>query len=112
VDRLYLAIAALVGGLIAALLGWMESNESFNPRKFGGSAVRALLAGAIFAAGYEYSSSVGALDLFYAFLGGAGVDVIGNRIAGKFGNGGFPISLGTNKVSNAGEQTDTAGKEN
>jgi hypothetical protein len=29
-----------------------------------------------------------------AFLGGAGVDVIGNRIAGKAGNGSFPIPSG------------------
>jgi hypothetical protein len=31
------------------------------------------------------------LDLLYAFLGSAGVDVIGNRIAGKLGNGSFPL---------------------
>jgi hypothetical protein len=34
------------------------------------------------------------MDLFYAFLGGAGVDVIGNRIAGKVGSGSFPLSSG------------------
>jgi len=32
------------------------------------------------------------LDLFYAFLGGAGVDAIGNRIAAKLGDGSFPLS--------------------
>ncbi len=110
-DKLYVAMAAFAGGLIAALLGWLESNESFNARKFGGSAVRALVAGAIFAAGYEYSSSVGILDLFYAFLGGAGVDVIGNRIAGKFGNGSFPISSGGNKLSQDRETPAPAEKE-
>ena len=31
------------------------------------------------------------MDLFYAFLGGAGVDAIGNRIAGKLGYGSFPL---------------------
>ena len=90
-DRLYISLAAVMGGLTVALLGWMESNEPFNLRKFGGSAIRALIAGAIFAVGYEMSSSVGWLDLFYAFLAGAGVDVIGNRIAGKLGNGSFPL---------------------
>jgi len=90
-DRLYIALAALVGGLVAALLGWLESNEPFNPRKFGGSAIRALFAAVIFAIGYHLSDAVGILDLFYAFLGGAGVDVLGNRIAGKFGNGSFPL---------------------
>ena len=90
-DRLYISLAAVIGGLTVALLGWMESSDPFNLRKFGGSAIRALIAGAIFAAGYEISDKLGWLDLFYAFLAGAGVDVIGNRIAGKLGNGSFPL---------------------
>jgi drug/metabolite transporter (DMT)-like permease len=91
VDRLYIALAALLGGLATAFLGWLEYGEPFNPRKFGGSVIRALIAGIIFAVGYQLSGSVGILDLFYAFLGGAGVDVIGNRISGKLGNGSFPL---------------------
>jgi len=90
-DRFYVALAALLGGLVAALLGWLESNEPFNARKFGGSAVRALIAAVIFAVGYQLANSVTMLDLFYAFLGGAGVDVLGNRISGKLGNGSFPL---------------------
>ena len=92
-DRLYVALAALLGGLAAALIGWLDSNEPFNPRKFGGSAIRSLIAGIIFAVGYHLSGTVVMLDLFYAFLGGAGVDVLGNRIAGKFGNGSFPLPV-------------------
>jgi len=94
-ERLYIALAALLGGLVAALLGWLEGGESFDRRKFGGSVIRALIAGVVFAVGYHLSGPVGILDLFYAFLGGAGVDVIGNRIAGKFGNGSFPLPPGT-----------------
>ncbi len=90
-NTFYIALAALLGGLAAALLGWLESGEPFNPRKFGGSLIRSLIAAAIFAAGYQ-SGSVGVIDLLYAFLGGAGVDVIGNRISGKFGNGSFPLT--------------------
>ncbi len=90
-DRLYIALSALLGGLVAALLGWLDSNEAFNPRKFGGSGIRALIAGIVFAVGYHLSGQVGTLDLFYVFLGGAGVDVLGNRIAAKFGNGSFPL---------------------
>ena len=90
-DMLYIALAALLGGLVAALLGWLEGGEPFSPRKFGGSVIRALIAGIIFAGGYQLSGSVRILDLFYAFLGGAGVDVIGNRISGKLGNGSFPL---------------------
>jgi len=94
-ERLYIALVALLGGLVAALLGWLESNEPFDRRKFGGSVIRALIAGVVFAVGYHLSGTVGILDLFYAFLGGAGVDVISNRIAGKFGNGSFPLPSGT-----------------
>jgi len=91
-DRLYVALAALGGGLVAAFLGWLESNEPFDRRKFGGSAIRALIAAVIFAVGYQLSHiAVTVMDLFYAFLGGAGVDVLGNRIAGKLGYGSFPI---------------------
>jgi len=110
-DKLYVAIAATVGGLVAALLGWLESNEPFNTRKFGGSAVRALIAGGIFAAGYEYSGAIGVMDLFFAFLGGAGVDVIGNRVAGKLGNGSFPISSGESKPPGDVASTDSTNKE-
>ena len=93
-DRFYVALAALLGGLVAALLGWLESSGPFNPRKFGGSGIRSLIAAVIFAVGYQLSDSVTVLDLFYAFLGGAGVDVLGNRVAGKFGNGSFPLPPG------------------
>ena len=88
----YIALAALLGGIVTALLGWLESGEPFNPRKFGGSLIRSLIAAAIFAAGYQLSAGVGIIDLLYAFLGGAGVDVIGNRISGKLGNGSFPLN--------------------
>lgn len=91
-ERLYVALAALLGGLAAAFAGWLESNETFDVRKFGSSAIRALIAGAVFAAGYELSGPMSILDLFFAFLGGAGVDVLGNRISSKLGNGSFPLS--------------------
>ena len=91
-DRLYVAMTALAGGLVAAFLGWLDSKEPFDARKYGGSAIRALFAAVVFAAGYELShSTVAVLDLFYAFLGGAGVDAMGNRVAGKLGNGSFPL---------------------
>ena len=91
-DRLFVGLVALLGGLVAALVGWLDSKEPFDGRKFGGSVVRSMIAAAIFTVGYQLSDGVNALDLFYAFLGGAGVDVMGNRIAGSFGNGNFPLS--------------------
>jgi hypothetical protein len=97
-ERLYIALVALLGGLVAAVLGWLESNEAFDARKFGGSAIRALIAGIIFAVSYELSNSLTGIDLLYAFLGGAGVDVLGNRIAGKLGNGSFPLPSGSKET--------------
>ena len=91
-DRLYIGLVALAGGLVAALVGWLDSKEPFDRRKFGGSAIRSVIAAAVFSVGYQLSDGVNALDLFYAFLGGAGVDVLGNRIAGSLGNGNFPVS--------------------
>ncbi len=94
-NTLYIALAALLGGVSVALLGWLECGDAFNLRKFGGSVIRSLIAAAIFAAGYQLSSAMGIIDLIYAFLGGAGVDVIGNRISGKLGNGSFPLTKPT-----------------
>jgi hypothetical protein len=91
-ERLIIALVALLGGMVAALVGWLDSKEPFDERKFGGSAVRSLIAGIIFAVGYQLSDGVNTLDLFYAFLGGAGVDVLGNRITSSLGNGNFPVS--------------------
>ena len=90
-DRLYIALAALLGGLAAAYAGYLESHESFDPRKFGGSAIRSVFAAVVFTIGYHLSGPVNMLDLFYAFLGGAGVDVMGNRITSKLGNPSWPL---------------------
>jgi hypothetical protein len=80
-ERIYVAAAVLAGGLCTALLGWLESGEPFDPRKFGGSVLRAIIAAIVFAVGFQLSDGwLTVLDLFYAFLGGAGVDVLGNRV--------------------------------
>jgi len=74
--------SALVGGMVAAVLGWLDSGEVFEARKFSASIVRALIAGVVFAVGYTYTNSLSPLDIGIAFIGGAGVDVLGNRISG------------------------------
>ena len=91
-DRLYIGLIALLGGLVSASIGWLDSKEPFDGRKFGRSVVRSLVAAVVFTVGYQLSDGVNTLDLFYAFLGGAGVDVLGNRIAGSLGNGNFPLA--------------------
>ena len=79
---LWIAVAAFAGGIIAALAGWLETQEPFNPRKFGSSAARALLAAVGVAIAYSYANNLSALDIAMALLAGAGVDVLGNRVAG------------------------------
>jgi len=80
----YITWAAFGGGMLAAGLGYLESTEPFNPKKFGASAIRALIAGILFAMGYSLTGSgITALDILIAVVGGAGVDSLGNRIAGS-----------------------------
>jgi hypothetical protein len=80
----YLVIAAFFGGIISALLGWLDSGEPFAARKFSSSVLRALLAAAVFAIGYTVTPVLaGVFGIIAAFLAGAGVDVIGNRLAGS-----------------------------
>jgi hypothetical protein len=85
----YIALAAFVGGVVAALLGFLESHEGFDSRKFGASAIRALIAALIFALANQGAPS--AVNILYAFLGGAGIDVLVNRVGGSFGNPTFPL---------------------
>ena len=80
---LIVSLAALVGGIVAALLGWLDSGIPFEGRKFASSVLRAFVAAIAFAASYAFlGPQVTALDCAAAFLAGAGVDVLGNRLAG------------------------------
>jgi len=80
---LYVALAACGGGLAAAIMGWLDSGEPFVGRKFASSVIRALVAGGVFAVGYQLAGAVSIMDIVIAFVAGAGVDVLGNRIAGS-----------------------------
>lgn len=79
---IWIALAAFIGGVIAATLGWLGSAENFDMRKFSASLVRALIAGVVFAVGYTYANHISTMDVAVAFCGGAGVDALGNRISG------------------------------
>ena len=80
----YLVIAAVLGAVFAGLLGWLESKDTFIARKFASTVLRAILSGAIVAAGYIITPTLGGvLGIVLAFLAGAGIDVLGNRLAGS-----------------------------
>lgn len=87
-------MAALLGGILVGLAGLWESHEPFDLRKFGASAIRALVAGGVFAALYVLEGPLTGLDLLWAFLAGAGADTAINRFAGALGNGTFPLPKG------------------
>ncbi len=86
-----IALSATFGGIAVALLGWLDSHEPFDSRKFGASIIRSLVAGIIFAISYEFRETVSIVDFFLAFLGGAGVDALGKRISASAGNAKFPL---------------------
>lgn len=77
-----IALAAFCGGILSALLGWLDSAEPFNGRKFSKSVLFALFAGFFFAVGYSFTDSIGVKDILLAVLAGAGVDGLSNRIIG------------------------------
>ncbi len=87
---IYVAIAALLGGVINALLGWTQTTDPFNERKFMASAIASFIGAVVIAATFNYSgltvpaSSMAAiLALFNAFLAGAGVSSGVSRISGS-----------------------------
>jgi hypothetical protein len=83
---LLVAIAALTGAVTSAVLGWLDSGENFIARKFASSMIRAIFSGILFVIAFtplpnpDLWSFI--IELGTAFLGGAGIDVLGHRIAG------------------------------
>jgi len=82
-EILYVALAAFGGGIASAIMGWLDSGEYFEGRVFMASVLRALFAGGVFAVGYTLVGGVTVMDIIIAFCAGAGVDVLGNRVAGS-----------------------------
>lgn len=74
-----LIILSIGGGVASAVLGWMESGELFDSRKFGASLIRAVLGSAVAALAFQGIESVDVFVYVTAFLTGAGLDVIGKR---------------------------------
>ncbi|MDP2955177.1 MAG: hypothetical protein Q8N53_02045 [Longimicrobiales bacterium] len=78
-ELLWVALASFLGALVAAALGWAEASEPFNARKFLASVLRGLVAAAIFAMGFTLVEQVTWFHYIGAFVGGAGIDVLGKR---------------------------------
>ncbi len=81
-NLIIVAFAAFCGGVLAAFLGFLDSKEAWDSRKFGKSVGMALLSALGFAVAYAFTDGVTVKDCFLAFLSGAGVDVLSNRALG------------------------------
>lgn len=80
----YVGLAAFGGGIVAGLLGWLEKGTDFSFKKFLPSILRAIVAGGVIAVSYPFIQSMGLWPgLIGAFLTGAGIDVLGHRLAGS-----------------------------
>ena len=73
---------SVTGAIIAALLGWGESGEPFNPRKFACSFARAGIAGLLASFVFQGIEPVTIWTCISALLNGMGIDVLGHRASG------------------------------
>ncbi|MDD5700438.1 MAG: hypothetical protein PHU23_00185 [Dehalococcoidales bacterium] len=78
-ENLTIIIAAFAGALGAGMTGWMKSGSPFAWREFAGTVWAAILSSAVFALGFEGEASF--QNIIFAFLSGAGVDVLNRRVA-------------------------------
>jgi len=78
-----IVLAAVLGAIVAGLLGWLESKEVFSGRKFFSTILRSAVAGAAAGIGYQFVGGISLTVVLGAFAAGAGVDVLGNRLAGS-----------------------------
>jgi hypothetical protein len=80
---LYVSLAAFGGAILSAVLGWLESREEFDPRKFVPSIIRAVGASIVFAIGYGVTGDLVTMsDVLIAVAAGVGVDAGFKRLAG------------------------------
>ena len=84
IELLLLLIATMLGAIVSSFLGWAESDQPFNTRKFLPSLIRGAIAAVLVVVGSSYADleSVTLIIYVLVFLAGAGVDVTGNRLAG------------------------------
>jgi len=83
-ETIWIGVAASIGAIGAGLLGWLgQKGEPFSGRKFMANVIRAAIAGGGIALAYPLIEQMGFYGgLVGAFLSGAGIDVIGHRLAG------------------------------
>jgi hypothetical protein len=70
---LLIGLAAVGGGIAVDLLGWAESKEGWDWRKFAGSIIRSVVAACPIVLAFNFTE-IGPLSYVIAFFTGAGGD--------------------------------------
>lgn len=79
-DIIFICLAAILGALFTAVLGWINSGEPFVIRKFMGSVLAAILAAVAAGIAFQYIAPPTVRDFIMAFLAGAALDAGGKRV--------------------------------
>ena len=79
------AIASALGSITSGLLGWIDSNEPFNGRKFASTVITAIVAGIGFATVFvitpDMTLYLQILSLFLVFGSGFGADAARSKVS-------------------------------
>jgi hypothetical protein len=83
INVIWVALASLVGGLIAGVLGFLKAGGTFQWSSFAQTIWTSIGAAVIFAAAYQFTSGyLTVYDILAAFLAGMGSDNFINRLVG------------------------------
>lgn len=85
IELLVLFLVTVLGAITTSGLGWLDSGDTFDARKFVPGVIRGVVAAIIvfIPASTGYLGTAITLPVILgAFLAGMGVDVAGNRLAG------------------------------
>ncbi len=110
VDKIWLALCAWGAGIIVAFLGFLDSNEKFDARKFGASVIRALVAGIVWAFSYPATGVLTFAAILGAVASGPFFDTVINKIGSLAGNPQFPLPP-SNQSSSIPRSGGTAGAQ-
>ena len=84
ISIILVVLAAFLGGIAVALVGWGDQKTPWNWGKFRTSLIRSFIGAIAIAVAMNFAGPLTPLFYLYAFLSGAGVETGGNRIAGVF----------------------------
>lgn len=94
-EKLWLALAAWVAGILVSLLGYLDAKENcedkFSVRKFLASVIRSLFAGVVWAVAYPLEGELTWGVILGAIASGPFFDTVVNRIGTLAGNSSFPL---------------------